>query len=141
RLDAVYQALLGNYRRVRCPACRLPVRLGRKAHERCLGKLGAHAYWKIGFDGATRAEVAQEHSELVRRGLEARPAKEVASWYWHRFKSPRKAGQLAKAIAETKGKKVGPKFSAIDAEKARRILRLDDERHSDGKRRHSQRAI
>jgi hypothetical protein len=140
-LERLYAELLAEYRRVRCPNCKLPVKLGRKAHARCLGALGARVYWRPEADAATRAELAQEHSELVRRVLDARPPREIADWYWHRFGSTKKAGQLAKVIAESEGKKVGPAFSAVDAEKARRILKLADEKRPDGKPRHSQRAI
>jgi DNA-binding XRE family transcriptional regulator len=95
-LEAARQELLANYRRVRCPRCKLPMKLGRKSHARCLGWLAVRAYWKIGADAATRADVARKHGERVRNALRGlvkrrrgrspeRSKSEYVRWFVHRF--------------------------------------------------------
>jgi hypothetical protein len=122
-----------------------------------LGRWALAPTGKHDADPDTWAAVRYTHSQAVRRGLDARPredvekwyarrfpdspAERIASFYWARFKDTRQAGRLAKEIATARGKKVGAPFSAVDDEVARRILKLDAETSTDGRKRHSQRAI
>jgi DNA-binding XRE family transcriptional regulator len=86
RFDEVYARLVRDYRGVRCPRCKLPVKLGRKAHARCLGWLGAHSYW-VPDDPNLRWQRRQRHSELVRATLHRteRPIADLTRWFEARW--------------------------------------------------------
>ena len=107
--EAVHRELIANYRRVRCPRCKLPVKLGRTAHARCPGPLGSRAYWKIGADAATRAERSSEHSRRVRSGLRRteRTVANVARWYVKSLRTPADAS-VVRTLVALEGWRAGP---------------------------------
>jgi transcriptional regulator with XRE-family HTH domain/predicted RNA-binding Zn-ribbon protein involved in translation (DUF1610 family) len=106
-LAQVRQNLADNHRRNRCPNCGRWVKLGRKAHARCL----AHLYWKIGADPAARRERRREHVESVRS---ARTIADAIRWYKNRFSREPSREQ----IGRWSGRKGGgrPALAAVDPE-------------------------
>jgi transcriptional regulator with XRE-family HTH domain len=125
RFDDVYRRLISEYRGVRCPRCKLPVKLGRKAHARCLGPLAVRAYWKIGADAETRADVAREHGDRVRGALR-RPSRLVqdwTGWYVNRFgRKPSRAQMGRWAGWKSRGR---PSLAVKDAGFAEKVAEVE----------------
>lgn len=68
KVEAVLAEARRQRRRVRCPYCRKPVKLGRKAHAQCLGALGSRNYW---LDPDESAERRRAHGEKMREIVRA----------------------------------------------------------------------
>jgi DNA-binding XRE family transcriptional regulator len=139
-----------------------PLAIGRLTHHACMGALASAIYWDPEAEGA--ADLRREHGETTRKALEERPEKskrlhwwrlmlsshgerqtlmEIAAKFYARFGSTAAYGWAAPERAREKGKQPGmPEHKrVVTPEKRERILKLAAELKSDGKPRHSQRAI